>query len=831
MKLTLVRFGILTTVYICAVNNNGVYAQVIPDHTLNTQVSGSSNYTIIEGTRVGNNLFHSFHQFSVPINGSASFQNAADIQNIFSRVTGNNISQIDGLIQTNGSANLFLLNPAGIIFGSHARLNIGGSFVGTTAETITFADGSKFSNTDTNTSPLLIMSVPVGLQFGSNPGGITVQGTGHNAQLSDSVQVSGLNLNTRGLQLQPGKTLALLGKDIALEGGLLSAPGGLIELGAINNGNVTLNSTLQGFAFQYSQVPSFGNIQITQRALASTRDFNGESGGSIHIQGKQVSIRDGSMILIQNRSPMTAGDITIDASGSLEIIGKSPDFQSSSSLVNESTALGAAGNIIINSPRLNIDQGGYIYNRTFSTAPGGNITINTNETRVNGFASGDPSAFRAVSQILAASYAGGKGGNISVSTQKLSVLAGGNIAARPYGLGSGGDLTVKADTVEVNNAGTPTGFYFSLISTATFGSGNAGNLAIDTRKLSVQAGGRVSASSIILGNAGVLNINASESIDVSGVKDADNPSYIGTAVRPFGTFAQISRASAGNTTINTPVLNITDGATVFVQNTGLGTAGNLLINANILKLDNNASILASKKAGDGGNINLQLRDVLLMRRGSLINAEAGSNGNGGNISINSPNVIGLENSDIIANAVQGKGGNIQITTQGIIGLEYRNLLNPREVLSNDITASSQFSVSGTVQINNVGIDPNSGLVELPENVTDPSQQIATGCSNTNSSSFIATGRGGVPQNPTQEVRSDRPWSDIRNLTAFHNQSQVQSQIPTPPDVPVQATSWYRNHHGKIELVANNSHVQTQPSLTCAALTPHHDKFSRKSEGI
>lgn len=92
--------------------------------------------------------------------------------------------------------------------------------------------------------------------------------------------------------------------------------------------------------------------------------------------------------------------------------------------MNESTALGAAGNIIINTPRLNIDQGGYIYNRTFSTASGGNIIVNTDETRVNGFAVGDPSAFRAVSQILAASYAGGKGGNISVSTQKLSVLAG-----------------------------------------------------------------------------------------------------------------------------------------------------------------------------------------------------------------------------------------------------------------------------------------------------------------------------------------------------------------------------------------------------------------------
>lgn len=798
---------------------NSASAQVIPDSTLNTTVSKNDNhFTITNGNRVGNNLFHSFSQFSVPTNGSASFQNAADIQNIFSRVTGSNISQIDGLIQANGSANLFLLNPAGIIFGSNASLNIGGSFVGTTADRITFADGEKFSISNTNTTPLLTMSVPVGLQFGSNPGKITVQGAGHNAQLSDSLQVSGLNLNNRGLQLQPGKTLALVGGDIDLNGGLLSAPAGLIELGSIKNGHVVLNSIPQGFAFQYGDSPSFGNIQITQRALASTRDFNGEGGGDIHIQGKQISIQDGSLILVQNRSNKAAGDIVINAAQSLEIIGKSPDFESSSSLVNETISSGAAGNIIVNTPRLNIDGGGYIFNRTFSTAPGGNILVKTDETRVNGFASGDPSSFRASSQILASSYADGKGGNISVSTQKLSVLAGGNIVARPFAVGDGGDVTVKADTIEVNGTGAPAGFYFSLISAATFGSGNAGNLTMDTRKLSIQAGGRVSASSIILGNAGSLTINATEAIDVSGMKDAENPSYIGTAVLPFGIFAQISRANSGNTTIKTPSLNITNGATVFVKNSGFGTAGTLQIEANTLKLDNQGSISASTKAGEGGNINLQLRDLLLMRHGSIINAEAGNNGNGGNISINAPNIVGLENSDIIANAVQGRGGNIQITTEGIIGLEYRNLLSPREVLSNDITASSQFNISGTVQINNIGVEPHSGLIELPTNLIDSSQLIATGCSVNPTSSFVATGRGGIPQNPVQELRSDRTWSDTRDISAYRQPSTVTGQIPPSPKVLVQATSWHRNTQGKIELVADQSPHQVPPSLNCAVVS-------------
>ncbi|MEA5551828.1 S-layer family protein [Anabaena cylindrica UHCC 0172] len=809
--------------------SRGAIAQVTSDATTNTTVnSNGNNFTILNGIEKGNNLFHSFSNFSVPTGGAASFDliNTPNITTIFSRVTGGNVSNIDGLIQTlngNHPASLFLMNPNGIVFGENAQLNIGGSFVGTTANSIKFADGVEFSAVNANTTPLLIMSVPVGLQMGSNPGAINVLGAGHNAQLSSSSRISGLNLDSRGLQVQPGKTLALVGGNIALAGGLLTAPGGRIELGSITSSSVALNSIPQGFALTYPNASSFGNIQITQEALASTSDFTGKSGGDIQIQGKQVNIRDGSLILVQNLSNETAGDIAINATESLDIIGKSADFKSSSSLINETISSGAAGNIIVTTPKLNINQGGYILNRTFSAAPGGNITLNTDQMQVNGFASGDPSPFRAVSQIFTASFGSGDGGNIDISTQNLSILAGANVAARPYASGNGGDVVVKADTIQVTGEGAPDGLYFSLLSAATFGFGKAGNLTIDTRTLSVQAGARVSASSIVLGDAGSLTINASESIDVSGVKNPENPSYIGTAVRPvFG----VSRANSGDTTINTSVLNISDGATVFVENLGFGSAGTLNINANTLRLNNGASISASTKSGGGGNTNLQLRDLLLMRHGSFINAESGGSGDSGNITINAPIIVGLENSDIIANAVEGKGGNIQIDTQNIIGLEYRNLLNPREVDTNDITASSQFNVSGSVQINNVGVDPSSGLVELPENVTDPSQKIATGCSNdTSSSSFVATGRGGIPQNPTQDVKSDvfdgqrlRTWSDIRDISAYRQTEAAQAQIPPSPQVFVQATGWHRNAIGKIELIAAKSPAHLPSYSTCAAVS-------------
>ncbi|WZI66583.1 MAG: filamentous hemagglutinin N-terminal domain-containing protein [Gloeotrichia echinulata IR180] len=159
--------------------------QLTPFGTTNTIVNpNGNNFTILNGIEKGNNLFHSFSNFSVPNGGSASFDliNTPNIRTIFSRVTGGKVSDINGLLQTlNGNypVSLFLMNPAGIMFGKNAALNIGGSFVGTTANSIKFSDGTEFSAVNTATPPLLTMSVPIGLQLGSSVGQIQVQGKGN----------------------------------------------------------------------------------------------------------------------------------------------------------------------------------------------------------------------------------------------------------------------------------------------------------------------------------------------------------------------------------------------------------------------------------------------------------------------------------------------------------------------------------------------------------------------------------------------------------------------------------------------------------------------------
>ena len=196
-----------------------VVAQVTADGTTSTTLTNDgNNFTINDGDRAGGNLFHSFRDFSVPTNGSAFFNNAPDVINIINRVTGGNISSIDGLIRANGSANLFLINPAGIIFGPNASLNIGGSFLGSTADSLLFPEG-EFSATDLDNPPLLTINAPIGLGIRDEPAPITNQ--------------SVVN-NSNGLEVSVGENITLIGGDIDLARGNILAPGGVVNLGGLS---------------------------------------------------------------------------------------------------------------------------------------------------------------------------------------------------------------------------------------------------------------------------------------------------------------------------------------------------------------------------------------------------------------------------------------------------------------------------------------------------------------------------------------------------------------------------------------------------------------------
>ena len=216
-------------------------AQIVPDDTLpvNSQVElGCTDCTIEGGTVRGSNLFHSFQEFSVVTGGEAYFNNALDVGNIFGRVTGDSISDIDGLIRANGAASLYLINPNGIVFGPNSRLDIGGSFTASTAKSLLFSNGWEFSAVPQG-DELLSIEVPLGVQFNDPPtGNISSIGS---LKADQNLTLSGSQLSLEGdlaagenltLQaqkdisstgiLRTGQDLTLSGRELYLEGQLVA---------------------------------------------------------------------------------------------------------------------------------------------------------------------------------------------------------------------------------------------------------------------------------------------------------------------------------------------------------------------------------------------------------------------------------------------------------------------------------------------------------------------------------------------------------------------------------------------------------------------------------
>ncbi|MGI0493634.1 filamentous hemagglutinin N-terminal domain-containing protein [Alkalinema pantanalense CENA528] len=790
------------------------WAQVVPDGTLPTTITTPNNqdFTIDGGGRSGGNLFHSFSQLSVPTGGSAFFNNALDVQNIFARVTGGTASNIDGMLKANGAANLFLLNPSGILFGPNASLNLGGSFVGTTASRIQFADGTEFSAVNSG-PPLLTMSAPVGLQMGQNSAPITVQSTGHQVTVGFFAPAD-RSQNPPGLQVGAGQTLALIGNAVNFDGGLLTtAGGGHLEVGSVSDGTVKLNSTPQGLVGDYSAVQQFNDILFNHQSLL---DASG-SGGSIQLQGRNITFANGSGALLQNLGfQQPAQGITLQATGTLSLNGTTANGLLNSFIQIDNLGLTSPGDINVSAAQLLLKDGANIHNWTFAPAMGGNINVNVaGAIEVDGFV---PFVPPAVSSITSITLGAGQAGNVTVSTNSLRILNSGSVSVLTTGSGAGGTLKITAqDLVEIAGNNPLTTLSSSIINSAS-GTGNAGSAVINTAQLVVRDSGILGSSAVAKGAAGNVIVNASELVEVSGQAPGSIlPARIASTAEILDPITQavlqlpaIPDGNAGSLTINTPLLRITEGAFVTVKADGPGSAGNVRINASSTVLTNQSRITAAAASGEGGNIFIT-GETLVLRHGSVISATAGGTGNGGNVTIDAPIILGLENSDIIANANQGRGGNINITTQGILGLKFRDRLTPE----NDITASSEFGVSGNVQVNTIGTDPNAGLTELPVNVTDASKKIATGCTPNQGSQFVATGRGGIPQNPNQQVAGDRTWNDLRDLSTYRGHSSKIAASPAAPSMLVQASGFERHTDGTIELIARPEPVNPPSIATCS----------------
>ncbi len=553
-------------------------AQITPDGTLpnNTSVTREGNtFNITGGTQAGGNLFHSFGEFSVNTGGTASFNNALDIQNIISRVTGGSVSNINGIIRTLGTANLFLINPNGIIFGENAELNLGGSFVGTTASAISFGNQGFFSASNPESSSSLLTVNPSALLFNQ----IQTASIQNN-----SIAYSGFNAFSNsiasGLRVPDGKSLLLVGGDIIMNGGRLYAFGGHIDLGGLKGaGTIGLNLYGNNLSLSFSNSLERSNVFLSRGAFAYVAPGDG---GSIAVNTRNLEMTERSYLFAGIESELgsdnsNAGNIEVNATGVINLNNKS--FIRNQVL---GKVRGQAGNININANTLLVKDGAQVIASTLGVGKGGNLTVDAQDVQIIGRnTNGNSSSLFAYAE----SNSTGDAGNLTIKTNTLLVKDGAQVSVSTLGAGKGGNLTVDAQDVQIIGRSANGQVGSALFADAQPNSiGDAGNLTIKTNTLLVKDGAQVITGTFGAGKGGNLTVDAQ---DVQIIGRSANIQFTS------GLFASAQLGSTGNAgdlTIKTNTLSVQDEAGITVQSLGTGTAGNLTIDAPSISLDNNASL-------------------------------------------------------------------------------------------------------------------------------------------------------------------------------------------------------------------------------------------------
>jgi large exoprotein involved in heme utilization and adhesion len=516
--------------------------------------------------------------------------------------------------------------------------------------------------------------------------------------------------------------------------------------------------------------------------------------------------------------------LTVNASKSVQLIGTSTKGEIKSGLFTQTQGAGAAGNLTLKTVQLTVKDGAQVSSSTLGAGQGGELNVAAQEsikligTGVDGVPSG----------LFAATQGGSGGaGDLKIDTKQLIVRDGAQVSASTLGgaTGKGGTLNVTADSVQLIGTSANSDFRSGLL-VGTAGSASAGDLTIKTGQLTVQNGAVVSAGTLGQGQGGKLTITAEKFVQLLGTS-ANGQVASSLLTQTLGAKA------AGDLKITTGKLVVQDDAQINVSSQGTGNAGNLAIDADSILLDNQAALTATTKSGNGGNITLQVQDLLQLRHSSSISTTAGTDktgGNGGNMDIDAKFIVAVpeENSDITANAFEGRGGNINITTSGIFGTQFRPRLTPES----DITASSEFGVNGAVNINTLDVDPSRGLATLPAELVDASGLIAQTCpasGNQVASSFTVTGSGGLPDNPGDARNSSAVWTDWRTPESHRVRTSDASKVQTrsnptvaiesnqaPTGQLVEAQGWMSNHKGEVVLTASvpDSHRSALPTAQC-----------------
>jgi filamentous hemagglutinin family protein len=729
---------------------------------LNTQVSdpitvgAQTQFNITGGTRPdgGLNLFHSFGEFSVPPNNIANFLNTPvdgvlpTTSNILGRVTGENISNIFGTIQTTGfdNANLFLMNPNGFLFGPNATVNVGGMATFTTAEYIRLTDEGRF-NANPNTTPAdLLVAAPVAaFGFIGSPHAINFEGGQLTVANGTGIALVGGDINlvpdssgTPSSITAPGRPILLTSVagpgSVAADTGMLT-PG--MALGTTTLGQNTILSTVgdpmfgdgsgNAVSIRAGQLVATGTQILTSPAINSAGQggavtiaaaettsvirsrfdtssilANGSS-GSVSISAPIVSLEEGSFI---NTGVVGDGITPITASGgAVTLAGTTSVSLQRSNISTESFETeGNAGAVKITAPTVTIvgsqDTLGIITSsHSFSGDPnagnGGAIEITGTNVTITDLAH--------LESVADSPGTFSRGGNIRIDGSENILLDNGtSLLTSSTSQGSAGNMELMGQHVTIREQ--------SALASETFGPGSGGTIRITGgENIAIESASRISTTSEFAfdnqGPAGLIELNAQQLTVTGGSKVSSST---------------LSNGAGGTITVkdtNSPAQSVLiDGSDsgLFTDTQGTGAGGNITLDANTVVLQNGGTLSAktsgTEATATGGSIRVDATDQVTMTGGASITASSTDPGraNAGDISINAGQQFEMRDSSVTAEAKQASGGNIDIQAVDRI-----------RVVNSTISSSVQGDASTTG--GNITIDPNVVVLQESKIIAQANQ--------------------------------------------------------------------------------------------------------------
>ncbi len=673
---------------------SSTHAQITLDGSLGPQGALTGpNYTIDAnvGKQVGGNLFHSFGEFKVNTAESATFTGPNTVDNIIGRVTGGNPSLIDGTIRsTIPDANLYLVNPSGVLFGPNASLDVGGSFHMSTADYLKLGENGRF-DAITLSDSLLTSAPPEAFGFlAPNPAPISIQGS--------------------QLAVPEGKALSVVGGDLQITGGKLFAPSGQINLASVaSSGEVIPNTPGQSADLHVASFSRLGRIEMSDGANIQS---SGQAGGSVVIRGGQLLV-DRSDIGADTRGDVDGSTTGVDINVQGDAIFTQEAFVSA--LGHGS---GRVGDINIEADNVAIRDGAAFLSRTAGPTDGGLVKIAARDSLIvsgpvsfvgtltteQGRNGGDivlsameltvekGGAVQTATDVWMTDQGAGDAGDVVVEAGRVTLRDGGSrLSSITAGAGQGGDIAISADesvlvtgqtrhnaaviaTLAANsgNAGhiqiaTPDlRLEGGFISVATQGAGRAGNIEIDTARAQFTDGAIIDSSTLGSGQGGEIVLNATESISLSGFSLDNEPNLISSVAFRSG--------NAGSIRLTTPDLTVSQG-TLSALSAGTGNAGAIELQVKNASFTGTGAVVggnmnrdagridsSSFGTGLGGNVKITAdNSFVLAGNGSGIFSDTGGSGRGGDINLHACQVQLTEAAAISASSTNtGDAGNITI---------------------------------------------------------------------------------------------------------------------------------------------------------------------------